>query len=757
MNEVTGVLEAVINANTLTAFRTALASTLGLTKVIDVNGSGILPELTVFGVGAQAYWHIKLALVLYEGKLSTVNILNRTLKNAQNLQEKLSAEFQNIKFNSYSYEHEPHEFIPHVQNSSIIFGCTPATVPIIKQSYLNNDKSTPKFISLIGSYKPHMIELDLELCKRLKADGISIIVDSKEHTLHEAGELIQAGYSADQLIEIQQLYQQQIGNTKITDNSTNLTKVYLSYFLNVLTLSLLAYVYLIPSSSNDNKNHHFGDTEPAVDQSKKKNIIMMVTDGMGPASMSAARSFRQFRDQLAINDILTLDKYLIGSSRTRSSSSLVTDSAAGATAFSCALKSYNGAIGVKPDSSPCGTILEALKLQGYMTGLVVTTRITDATPAAFSSHVDFRSQEDLIAQHQIGEYPLGRMVDLILGGGRCHFYPSGTGGGCRADGRNLIDEVQRNGTWSYVGDRASFDQLDNGNNVTLPLLGLLADTDIPYDIDRDSKKHPSLAEQVKVALTALSKATENSEQGFFLLIEGSRIDHAGHHNDPAAQVREVLAYDAAFAEVIKFIDESDVDTVAISTSDHETGGLVTARQVTEEYPDYLWYPEILANSKHSGDFLAHKIANSKISDKKKLIKFVTKEILENDMGIKDYTEDEIKSILDNATNPAKLLYVLNDILSFRAQIGWTTHGHSAVDVNIYAYTNSERLNDRLHSKKPYVGLAGNHENIEIGAFMESISTADLGKVTELIQDTQHSPKKKDALTIDEFHANVIQA
>ncbi|EGW32358.1 uncharacterized protein SPAPADRAFT_61440 [Spathaspora passalidarum NRRL Y-27907] len=224
MNEITGVLEAVLNANTLTAFRTALASSLGLTKVIDVHSSEILPELTVFGVGLQAYWHVKLTLALYEGKITTVNILNRTLKNAEILKEKLSAEFGNIKFNSYSYEHEASGFIPRVQNSSIIFGCTPATTPIIKQDYLNKDKKFPKFISLIGSYKPHMIELDLQLCKELKANGVSIIVDSKEHTLHEAGELIQAGYTAEQLIEIQQLYEpQQLNNTKITEDSSNIT------------------------------------------------------------------------------------------------------------------------------------------------------------------------------------------------------------------------------------------------------------------------------------------------------------------------------------------------------------------------------------------------------------------------------------------------------------------------------------------------------------------------------------------------------
>ena len=98
---------------------------------------------------------------------------------------------------------------------------------------------------------------------------------------------------------------------------------------------------------------------------------------MGPTSLSMTRSFRQYTEGLPINDVLTLDKHFIGSSRTRSSNSLVTDSAAGATAFGCALKSYNGAIAVLPDGSACGTVLEAAKLAGYMTGLVVTTRITE--------------------------------------------------------------------------------------------------------------------------------------------------------------------------------------------------------------------------------------------------------------------------------------------------------------------------------------------------------------------------------------------
>lgn len=511
-------------------------------------------------------------------------------------------------------------------------------------------------------------------------------------------------------------------------NSKPKRKFNLSHFVNLVVISILG--YLIFFDRHDS-------AEAVVDVKKKKNVIFMVTDGMGPASLSLARSFKQFRDELSIDDILTIDKYLIGSSRTRSSNSLVTDSAAGATAFSCALKSYNGAIGVSPDKKPCGTILEALKLQGYKTGLVVTTRITDATPAAFSSHVDYRFQEDLIAQHQLGEYPLGRLVDLILGGGRCHFYPSSISGGCRTDSRNLIEEAK---DWQYVGNRQEFDALKLGENVSLPLLGLLADGDIPYDLDRDSEVYPSLAEQTKVALTALSKATEDSDHGFFLLIEGSRIDHAGHHNDPAAQVREVLAYDEAFKEVIKFIDESDVETVAVSTSDHETGGLVTARQINENYPDYLWYPEVLLNSSHSGEYLAKKIVQYKHKDDEaKFDKFIASEILESDLGIKSYSKEEVELIRAKASAPNDLLYVLNNIVSVRSQTGWTTHGHSAVDVNIYAHTNSAGIKAKLHSHGAYEGLLGNHENIEIGAFFASITGVDLDSVTELVKKTEHAP------------------
>lgn len=244
-----------------------------------------------------------------------------------------------------------------------------------------------------------------------------------------------------------------------------------------------------------------------------------------------------------------------------------------------------------PDFSPCGTVLEAAKRAGYMTGLVVTTDITDATPACFASHVRHRMFGDRIAEQEVGEHPLGRVVDIMLGGGRCHFLPNTTEGSCRGDGRDITELAQKEYDWTYINNRTSFDDLKLGSAVKLPLLGLFANTDFPFELDRQNMNdiYPSLDEMARTALKALEAATKDSSKGFFLMIEGSRIDHAGHGNDPAAQVREVLAYDKAFGSVIDFLEKSDTQGVLVATSDHETGGLSVARRKCESLIDYGEY------------------------------------------------------------------------------------------------------------------------------------------------------------------------
>ena len=460
-------------------------------------------------------------------------------------------------------------------------------------------------------------------------------------------------------------------------------------------------------------------------------MIFMVSDGMGPTSLSLTRSYRQHTTGLPIDDVLVLDQHLIGSSRTRSTSSLITDSAAGATAFSCGFKSYNGAISVLPDHTPCGTVLEAAKKAGYITGLVVTTRITDATPACFAAHANRREYEDLIAKQLIGDYPLGRVVDLIIGGGRCHFLPNTTDGSCRADDKDVVAMAKDNG-FNYIDSREDFDNLGKGE-VKLPLLALLADTDIPYEIDRVhvDDVYPSEAEMARLALRALSAATKKSGKGFFIMIEGSRIDHAGHGNDPAAQVHEVLAHDEAFATVLDFLDNDDTEGVLVSTSDHETGGLATARQLTQAYPHYYWFPGVLANATHSAEHCAREWREYLSSSNEALApdtasrgekRTVVADLISTGLGIKDYTDEEVDAVID-----AKPIwppsYLFADMISRRAQVGWSTHGHSAVDVNIYA-----------SSPKHARPLVGNHENIEVGKFIAEYLDVDLKAVTKELKE-----------------------
>ncbi|KAH9828053.1 Alkaline phosphatase-like protein [Teratosphaeria destructans] len=452
--------------------------------------------------------------------------------------------------------------------------------------------------------------------------------------------------------------------------------------------------------------------------SGKRNLIFMVSDGMGPTSLALTRSWRQFTEALPWDETLVLDKHLIGQSRTRSSSSLVTDSAAGATAFSCGQKSYNGAISVLPDFSPCGSVMEAAKRLGYTTGLVVTTRITDATPAVFASHVRRREMEDEIAMQMIGAtHPLGRVVDLMFGGGREHFLPNTTEGSSRKDDVDVREQAKGLG-WSYIDSRKEFDNL--GTSVELPMLGLFADGDFPYEIDRvyEEKTYPSLAEMSRTALDALSAATEGQDQGFFIMIEGSRIDHAGHANDPAAQTREVLAYDKAMGTVLDFIKDSKTPTLMVSTSDHETGGLAVARQLHEVYPDYLWYPGVLANASHSASYSSMKFhqhlgPNDEAPGSEDEERTFLSKLLDESLGVVDATDDEMDLLLHHKEKHKHVAYLFADMVSRRAQTGWSTHGHSGADVNIYA-SDAAMASD----------LVGNHENTDVGAFLRKFLGAE---------------------------------
>jgi len=258
------------------------------------------------------------------------------------------------------------------------------------------------------------------------------------------------------------------------------------------------------------------------------NLVIMLGDGYGPHYHTMARSLRRFQSGNA-SYMLPLDPFLIGGSITSASSNLITDSAAGATALSCARKTFNGAIGVQPrptstaevnggstrvcgdslggtiSGEACGeargedccpvkrlaNTLEVCRARGMATGIVVTTTMPHATPAAWSAHASSRNFKDFIAQQQIEADP---PLDVMLGGGRRHFDSR------RADGRDLLTEHA--GRYDFVNNaqelRGNVAKLARGNIRTLkPLIGLFADEDMNYEVDRLNRP-PSGDEQVEI-------------------------------------------------------------------------------------------------------------------------------------------------------------------------------------------------------------------------------------------------------------------
>ncbi|KAI9590836.1 alkaline phosphatase [Syncephalis fuscata] len=471
----------------------------------------------------------------------------------------------------------------------------------------------------------------------------------------------------------------------------------------------------------------------------RRNVIMMISDGFGPASETYGRSYQQFADKLPLGYMTPLDTILVGASRTRSASSLVTDSAAGATAFSCAHKTYNNAVGVDSDRFPCGTVLEAAKAKGLKTALVVTSRVTDATPAAFSAHVPWRTMEEAIAQQQIGDNPLNRTVDLMFGGGRCYFQPNTTVGSCRYDDRDLFTEAQKRG-WSSISDRKQFDALSA--STSLPLHGLFTPHNMAYEIDRDATREPALHEMAQKALDIMAHATKDEEHGFFMMIEGSKIDLAAHQNDPATHVHEIIGYYKAI-EVVKAFVDANPGTVMISVSDHETGGFTLGRKVGPGYPDYRWDPQVIRDVSNSTGVLANAIAGYTGKHKKQ---FIHDEVLSKWAGLHKITKEELNYLSDSAYTTEQIRVYLAEMISQRAVIGWTTPGHTGVDVNLYAY-----------GEPAVAKLRGNHENTDIGHFIREYLGLSLKQITLALKASgPFMPPMEDRFTvqstiIDPYH------
>lgn len=268
---------------------------------------------------------------------------------------------------------------------------------------------------------------------------------------------------------------------------------------------------------------------------KPKNIIVMIGDGMSAVQIYAGLTANKAPFNLE-------QFHQIGFSRTNSTR-YVTDSGAGATAISTGYKTNNGAIGVDSLNNPVPTILEIAEKHGLSTGLVATTDITDATPASFTAHQPKRSMQQEIA----AEF-LNSGVDVFIGAGQSHFTN-------RPDGRDLLNELRQKGY------RVSADIDEITSTGSGKLAGFLRERPVQERGDQLER----------TSMTAINILRQN-KKGFFLMIEGSKIDDGGHDNKIDVVVDEMIDFDRTIGKVLDFA-KKDKKTLIVITGDHETGGL----------------------------------------------------------------------------------------------------------------------------------------------------------------------------------------
>jgi alkaline phosphatase len=389
-----------------------------------------------------------------------------------------------------------------------------------------------------------------------------------------------------------------------------------------------------------------------------KNIIYMIGDGMGPAYLAAYRYYMDNPDTKVVERTV-FDELWIGNASTYpDDDTVVTDSAAAATALSSTHKTYNGAIAVDHDHKPLTTMLEIAKAQGMRTGVVVTAQINHATPAGFLAHDQSRQNYDQIADDYIDNKVNGQIVaDLMLGGGTSYFI--------RKD-RNLVEEFKQAG-FQYTDSWAGLKTLNK-----LPALGLFAPKG--FDSALDNPEPLPLKQMTEKALELLSPA----EKGFVVMIEGSQIDWCGHANDIACAMAEMHDFVEAIKVAKAYVDNNP-DTILVVTADHETGGLSLGAG-----GQYSWKRDVIKKVKHSGDYIAGQLLALK--DEKVMYQAW--------LGLTglELSPDE-QALLSKARLQGQkaLATAVKQRIDHHSTTGWTSGGHTAADVPVLAYGADKQL------------------------------------------------------------------
>lgn len=416
-------------------------------------------------------------------------------------------------------------------------------------------------------------------------------------------------------------------------------------------------------------------------EKRVKNVIMMIPDGTSTSVLSLSRWYKTGlgydRNQNIDVVGLNIDPFICGLVKTHSSDAPIGDSAPTGSTYATGVVSQTGCVSVYPNKTdrdvvtvdaglagtPAMTILEAANLQGKATGLVVTCEFPHATPADFSAHYYNRGKYDYLAPQMVHNN-----IDVVFAGGTDYL-----------NGENK-DYLLRNG-WNILTDYSSFKSY-SGKKVW----GLFAPTFLPYELDRDVNTCPSLEEMTEKALEILSQ----SEDGFFLMIEGSKVDWAAHANDPAGIVTEFLAFDKAVKKVTDFAKKNG-ETVVVIAPDHGNSAVSIGNMRRSSGYDRIPKNEIIEpvlRCKSSTDNFTHILLKQQNIDE-------ISRCFSDYLGINDLTKfekDTILSILSQVPEKSKsnkrfdkIKRLTSTIITDRSCIGFTTTGHTGEDVFLAMY------------------------------------------------------------------------
>eukprot|EP01084_Bolivina_argentea_P234651 395041_1 len=473
-----------------------------------------------------------------------------------------------------------------------------------------------------------------------------------------------------------------------------------------------------------------------------QNLIIMIGDGLGNNYNTAYRIYNNLTSTI-------LDNYFIGKYSTSGiypyTSQIVIDSAAGAEALASGYLPTNNELGLNKFDNPISNILEAGKLSGKGIGIISTTRVTHATPAAFSAHVFHRDLENLVAKQQgmsnSNGYPFG--IDILFGGGKRHFEAQYSSGSRRKDNWDFISNYSNYGWNSLIYNSTELELLTIND---LPSIGLFTSSHFPFYMDRNELKNdynsiPNLLNMTQKAIELLSSKYNN--EGYILMIEGSRIDHCGHRNDIACLLHEMDEYYMTMNYVInnEFVNLNN--TLITFLADHETGGLSLGRSTDLYVPSLRKYMDSMApyNNKdlskqyaqtdeqfifdplipNLDNNLYNIVAQSNmyqwyykpIKYAKLSANYINSYIISNNLNIQQTIQFIQNNFIKNLTNSEKLFIYqcynisngmginrisenlpdqsydpftqcLTKLMNTRTLTGFTTHGHTANDIPLSA-------------------------------------------------------------------------